>query len=106
MKDELKGRLDKAWKAYVRHELTRDPALGADEIRAEDVAAEIEKLLGKPFSASTLSKIRSGRQQPYADQLAAIAEVLGADYKVLVGLRGTGRDLPAGGKRRAKGKEA
>lgn len=97
MKDELKDRLDAAWKRYVRRQMDRNPSLDAKDILEKDVAAEVERLIGRPFSASTFSKIRSGLQQPYADQLAAIAEIFGEDYKKLVGLKGKARDLPTGG---------
>lgn len=99
MTDELKDRLAIAWKRYVRRELARDPSLGADDVKAEDVADQVAKLLGEPFSASTFSKIRSGKQQPYARQLAGIALVLGEDHEWLVGLKGTARDIPAGRKK-------
>lgn len=96
VREELKDRLDAAWKRYVRRQMDRDPSLDAKDILEKDVAAEVERLIGRPFSASTFSKIRSGLQQPYADQLAAIAEIFGEDYKKLVGLRGKARDIPGG----------
>lgn len=96
VKDELKDRLDAAWGRYVRRQLDRDPSLNAKDILEKDVAAEVARLVGRPFSASTFSKIRKGTQQPYADQLMAIAEVLGEDYKNLVGLRGKARDIRGG----------
>lgn len=106
MRDELADRLDTAWKRYVRRELDRDPSLGPNDIKAEDVAARIEKRLGKSFSASTFSKIRSGKQEPYARQLAAIALELGEDFEWLAGLKGTARDRPANGGKGEKRKGA
>lgn len=106
MSGELADRLRKAWSDYVRREMARDPSLAPDDIKQEDVAARVAKRLGEPFTASTFSKIKSGRQEPYARQLAAIAVEIGADHAWLVGVKGIAPDTRHRPKKPAGEREA